>query len=57
MDNILTSAFANVTGLTLERRIIFQIILFVITVGYALVLTRTLPEKQTANTDDGGNDR
>lgn len=53
----ITSAFANVTGLTLERRIIFQIILFVITVGYALVLTRTLPEKQTANTDDGGNDR
>lgn len=41
----MTSVFANEAGLTLEKRIIFQIILFAITAGYAFVLTRTLPKK------------
>lgn len=41
----ISSAFANMAGLTMEKRLVFHLILFVITVGYALILTRTLPEK------------
>lgn len=40
----ITSVFANETGLTIEKRIIFQSILLVITVAYALILTKTLPK-------------
>lgn len=39
-----TSVFANETGLTVEKRIIFQLILVVITVVYTLILTKTLPK-------------
>lgn len=45
----MTSVFANTTGLTMERRILFQIIMFVITIGYALILTKTLPKNQSVN--------
>ena len=51
----MTSAFANETGLTLEKRILFQIILFVITVGYAFVLIRSLPRKQAVAAYDDVN--
>lgn len=51
----ITSAFANETGLTIEKRILFQLALFVITVAYAFILTRMLPENQCADTDGGGN--
>lgn len=44
----ITSVFANET-VTVERRIIFQLILVVMTVAYALILTRTLPKKQGVN--------
>ncbi len=42
--NIL-SAFANETGLTVERRIAFILIKFIIIAIYVLILTKTLPEK------------
>lgn len=41
----IASVFANEAGLTMEKRILFQLILFVITVAYAIVLTKTLPKK------------
>ena len=44
-----TSAFANETGLTIKSRILFQLILLVITAAYALILTKTLPENQCSN--------
>lgn len=40
----MTSVFANETGLTLEKRIFFHILLFVIALGYALILRRKLPK-------------
>lgn len=42
----ITNVFANETGLTVEKRIIFQLILVVITAAYALLLTKTLPQRQ-----------
>ena len=42
--NIL-SAFANKTGLTLEKRIAFILIELIIIAIYVLTLTKTLPEK------------
>lgn len=47
----ITSVFANETGLTVEKRIIFQLIRVVITVAYALILTKTLPQKHGVNTN------
>lgn len=47
----ITSIFANETGLTVEKRIIFQLIPILITVVYALILTKTLPKKQGINTN------
>ena len=47
----ITSVFANETGLSIEKRIIFQLILFVITIAYTLILTKTLPQKQGVNTN------
>ncbi len=41
----ITSTFADETGLTLGKRLLFQLVLFVITVSYALFLTKSLPEK------------
>lgn len=45
------STFADETGLTIEKSIFFQLVLFVITVGYALILTKILPKKQYGNVD------
>ena len=42
----ITSAFANVAGLTLEKRIIFQLVLFAITIVYSFILTKTLPKNK-----------
>ncbi len=43
--NIL-SAFANETGLTVKKRIVFTLVEFAIIAIYVLILTKTLPEKQ-----------
>lgn len=40
----ITSAFANEAGFTVEKRLYFQLALFVITLGYAFILTKTLPK-------------
>lgn len=45
--NIL-SAFANKTGLTVEKRIAFILIELIIIAVYILILTKTLPEKQVS---------
>lgn len=45
----ITSIFANETGLTVEKRMIFHLVLIAITVSYALILIKTLPEGQRAN--------
>ncbi len=45
----ITSAFANVDGLTMERRMIFHVISIAITAGYIFVLDRTLPKKPRTN--------
>lgn len=45
----MVSAFANETGLTVEKRIIFSIIKLVIIVAYIIILTKILPKKQTEN--------
>lgn len=42
----ITSVFANVAGLTLEKRIIFQLVLFAITIAYSFILTKTLPKNK-----------
>lgn len=42
----ITSTFANETGFTMEKHLLFQVLLFVITIFYAVILTRTLPKKQ-----------
>lgn len=41
----ISSVFANENGMTMGKRLVFHLILFVITVGYGFILTRTLPEK------------
>ena len=38
------STFANTTGFTTEKQIINCLIMIVITVAYALILTKTLPK-------------
>lgn len=40
------SAFANETGLTLEKRMVFHLVLIGINAAYALILTKTLPERK-----------
>lgn len=47
-----TSAFANETGLTVEKRIAFSLVNLVIVVVYTLILTKTLPQKQYAIADE-----
>lgn len=42
-----TSVFANEKGLTLEKSMIFQVILIAVAVAYTLILTKTLPERQS----------
>lgn len=49
----IASAFSNETGLTVEKRIVFQLILFVISAAYAYVLTKTLPKTLRATAPDG----
>lgn len=41
----ITSAFANEEGLTVERRMLFQLALIAIAAGYIFVLNKTLPQK------------
>ena len=48
----ITSVFANVVGLTIEKRIIFQLVLFAITITYSFVLTKTLPKNQYYDRED-----
>ena len=45
----MVSAFANETGLTVEKRIIFSVIKLVIIIAYIIILTKILPKKQTEN--------
>lgn len=45
----ITSAFANVEGLTMERRMIFHLALIAITAGYTFVLNKTLLQKPRTN--------
>lgn len=40
------SAFANEAGLTLEKRMVFHLALIGINAAYALILTKTLPERK-----------
>ena len=40
------STFANEAGLTMEKHIIYCLIMIVITVAYTLILTKTLPKNQ-----------
>lgn len=40
------SAFANEAGLTLEKRMVFHLVLIGISATYALILTKALPEKK-----------
>lgn len=42
----ITSVFANTAGLTIEKRILFQLIVFAITIIYSFILTKTLPKNQ-----------
>ena len=48
----ITSVFANVVGLTIEKRIIFQLVLFAITIAYSFILTKTLPKNQYYDRED-----
>ena len=48
----ITSVFANVVGLTIEKRIIFQLVLFTITIAYSFILTKTLPKNQYYDRED-----
>lgn len=42
----ITDAFSDNSGLTVGKSIVFQLILLFVTVAYAFILTRTLPEKR-----------
>lgn len=42
----ISSCFADETGLTMEKRMVFHLVLIGINVTYALILTKTLPEKK-----------
>lgn len=48
----ITSAFANETGLTMEKRVIIHLVMIAITVAYALILIKTLPKNRFANIND-----
>lgn len=41
----ITSGFADETGLTIEKHLVFQLLLLAITIIYSLILTKTLPKK------------
>lgn len=45
------SAFANETGLTVEKRMAFHFALFVITLGYAAALMKLLPKNEPVKED------
>lgn len=44
----ISSAFANEAGLTVEKRLVFHAALFAVTIAYAAVLIRLLPQKRDA---------
>lgn len=44
----ITSAFANETGLTTERRLLFHLLLFLIIAAYAALLAKTLPKPESS---------
>ncbi|MDE7260265.1 MAG: CPBP family intramembrane metalloprotease [Lachnospiraceae bacterium] len=46
------STFANGTDVTLEMHMVHILIMITITVAYTLILTKTLPQNQCANTND-----
>lgn len=48
----ITSVFANVAELTMEKRIIFQLVLLTITIVYSFILTKTLPRNKMKNRND-----
>lgn len=48
--NNAVSVFANEAGLTVEKRILFSAVNFIVVVAYALVLTKTLPKDKCADT-------
>ena len=45
----ITSVFANEMGLTIERHMILHAVLMVITIVYAFILTKTLPQNQCSH--------
>lgn len=45
------NTFANEAGFTMEKQIIHALIMIVLTVGYTLILTKTLPQRQQTNTN------
>lgn len=47
-----TNTFTNESGVTIEMQMAHILIMIVITVAYTLILTRTLPKNQCANTKD-----
>ena len=47
----ITSAFANETGLTIEKHMISSLVMFAIIAVYSLILTKTLPENLCSNQD------
>ena len=51
----IASAFANETGLTMEKRMVFHLVLIVITAAYAIFLTKVLPKK--FHTTDSGDSK
>ncbi len=40
----ITSVFADETGLTMQKRMVFQFILLAVAIGYCVALTKTLPK-------------
>lgn len=47
----MTSTFANETGLTIEKQIIFSAIKLVIIIAYIIILVKVLPKNQCINTN------
>ncbi len=43
------NTFANEAGLTVEKQIIYVLVMIVLTVAYTLFLIKTLPENQSSN--------
>lgn len=41
----ITSGFANKAWLTIEKCLVFELVVFVITISYSFILTKTLPKR------------